>query len=152
MALAMDAFAVSIITGLSLAKLTLWHCLRMAGSFGLFQAIMLMLGWLAGELIYDLMAKLDHWIAFTLLALVGGKMLKESFKQRETHQKVKNDPTKGWSLIALSLATSIDALAVGLSFEDHHSRPSVHRHLPKLKVVLEMTPVPDESPYTQTFY
>jgi putative Mn2+ efflux pump MntP len=71
-------------------------------------------GWCAGMTVANIIAEYDHWVAFGLLALVGGKMVKESFdKEEKIHA---SDPTKGLTLIILSVATSIDALAVGLSF------------------------------------
>ena len=89
--------------------------LRTALAFGFFQAVMPVLGWLAGRTIVDIISDYDHWIAFGLLAFIGGKMLWESFERKE--EKSKNtDITSGLLLLTASLATSIDALAVGLSF------------------------------------
>jgi putative Mn2+ efflux pump MntP len=113
-ALAMDAFTVAIVTGLTLNPLTKRQVFRLAFHFGLFQALMPILGWTAGSAVYRYIFAFDHWIAFTLLAFVGGRMLRSSFHKEEV-KKSPADPTSGWSLVLLSVATSIDALAVGLS-------------------------------------
>jgi len=113
-ALAMDAFAVALGTGMSLAKLTGRHLFRLGFHFGLFQALMPVIGWLAGLSVQQQVAAWDHWIAFGLLAFVGGKMLKEAFAAGED-KAAASDPTRGLNLIVLSVATSIDALAVGFS-------------------------------------
>ncbi len=114
-ALAMDAFAVAIVTGLTLNPMTRRHVFRLAFHFGLFQALMPALGWLAGTAVRKYISDVDHWIAFGLLAFVGGKMLWEALHDQEGEQSASNDPTSGWLLVVLSVATSIDALAVGLS-------------------------------------
>ena len=113
-ALAMDAFAVALGTGLKLATLTGRHLFRLGFHFGLFQALMPVIGWLAGLTVQKQVAAWDHWIAFGLLAFVGGKMLKEAFA-KEDDRADDSDPTRGLSLVLLSVATSIDALAVGFS-------------------------------------
>jgi putative Mn2+ efflux pump MntP len=113
-ALAMDAFAVAIVSGIALNPLTRRQVFRLSFHFGLFQALMPSIGWIAGNALYRYISSVDHWIAFGLLAFVGGKMFLESFHQ-EAEKKAPSDPTKGWDLIILSIATSIDALAVGLS-------------------------------------
>ena len=110
-ALAMDAFAVALAAGLTLPKLTKRHLFRFGFHFGLFQALMPILGWLAGISVREKIEAYDHWVAFTLLFLVGAKMLKDAFSDEETYK----DPTRGLSLVMLSIATSIDALAIGLS-------------------------------------
>lgn len=112
--LAMDAFAVSIGAGLTLKTVDARQTFRLAWHFGLFQALMPVLGWLAGLSIANWIAPVDHWIAFGLLAVIGAKMIYEALKQSDDHGQ-RTDPTKGWSLVLLSVATSIDALAVGLS-------------------------------------
>ncbi|MFA5515360.1 MAG: manganese efflux pump MntP family protein [Desulfuromonadales bacterium] len=112
-ALAMDAFAVALAAGLSLDAITGRHLFRLGFHFGLFQAGMPVLGWIAGMTVQRWIAAYDHWIAFVLLALVGGKMIREALHEGEA--KAKRDPTRGWTMIMLSIATSIDALAVGLS-------------------------------------
>jgi putative Mn2+ efflux pump MntP len=111
--LAMDCFAVSIGIGTSSAQKMLRSVLRLAFHFGLFQGGMAFLGWLAGSQIVDLISGVDHWVAFTLLLWVGGRMIKESFSDEKKADSL--DPTRGGSLVLLSIATSIDALAVGLS-------------------------------------
>jgi putative Mn2+ efflux pump MntP len=113
-ALAMDAFAVAIVTGLTLSPITRRHVFRLAFHFGLFQALMPTLGWLAGAAFHRYISSFDHWIAFGLLSLVGGKMLWEALGGHQGERAEPNDPTSGWLLVALSVATSIDALAVGL--------------------------------------
>jgi manganese efflux pump family protein len=112
--LAMDAFAVSIGVGLTLKKVDARQTFRLAWHFGLFQALMPIIGWLAGMTVEHWIAPVDHWIAFGLLAAVGGKMIYESF-QDDADEVEPVDPTRGVSLVVLSVATSIDALAVGLS-------------------------------------
>jgi putative Mn2+ efflux pump MntP len=112
--LSMDAFAVSIATGAVLKRDHVIHALRMAVFFGLFQALMPVLGWLAGLSLRDVISKLDHWIAFGLLLLVGGKMIYEALwleKDDDASPGAASLPT----LLLLSIATSIEALAVGLS-------------------------------------
>jgi len=113
-ALAMDAFAVAIVAGFTLNKITGRHVFRLAFHFGLFQAIMPVLGWAGGVVLHRHIAHIDHWIAFGLLAFVGGKMILASI-QGEEGKPAATDPTSGWQLVILSIATSIDALAVGLS-------------------------------------
>lgn len=112
-ALAMDAFAVALGVGINISPLTGRHLFRLGFHFGLFQAFMPILGWLAGLTIQRWIFAYDHWIAFALLTFVGGKMLYEAFHGDEEMEN--KDPTKGLTLVLLSFATSIDALAVGLS-------------------------------------
>jgi len=114
-ALAMDAFAVSLGVSLSRGGLTGKQTFRMAFFFGFFQFGMPIIGWLAGLSIVVYIQAIDHWIAFGLLVLIGLKMIYESFQQQGSLQEKKGDPTKGMSLLLLSVATSIDALAVGIS-------------------------------------
>ncbi len=111
--LAMDAFAVAIGTGLSIPDLTSRHVFRLAWHFGFFQFMMPILGWLAGRTIASQIAAFDHWVAFGLLTIIGGKMLYEAFRPGKAGPK--GDATRGLMLVTLSVATSIDALAVGLS-------------------------------------
>ena len=113
-ALAMDAFAVALATALVLPQVTGRHLFRFGFHFGLFQALMPVVGWLAGLTVQRQLAAVDHWVAFGLLAFVGGRMLWES-RQPDDDKALRHDPTRGWRLIALSVATSIDALAVGLT-------------------------------------
>jgi putative Mn2+ efflux pump MntP len=113
-ALAMDAFAVSIVAGVNLREVSGRQTLRLSGHFGLFQALMPIIGWAAGLTVQNLIEAYDHWIAFALLALIGSRMIVGALR-REDGLVENADPTRGWSLVMLSLATSIDALAVGLS-------------------------------------
>ncbi|MEK6681726.1 MAG: manganese efflux pump MntP family protein [Nitrospirota bacterium] len=112
--LAMDAFAVSIASGIAMKSLRISRALTIAFFFGSFQAIMPVIGWLAGLSLRDLISSIDHWIAFGLLTAVGGKMIYEAFKIEETEKEVETFSL--YILLILSVATSIDALAVGLSF------------------------------------
>jgi putative Mn2+ efflux pump MntP len=114
LALAMDAFAVALAVGLAVAPLTGRHLFRLGWHFGLFQALMPVVGWLAGITVQQWIAAFDHWLALALLSFVGGKMIYEAFSD-EAGKSRTGDPTRGASLVLLSLATSIDALAVGLS-------------------------------------
>ncbi len=111
--LAMDAFAVSLAAGTSRHSNNTRSRLRLSFHFGLFQAFMPVLGWLAGSSIDYLISNIDHWIAALLLAFVGGKMIREGFS--EDPMAFPDDPSRGKNLVMLSVATSIDALAVGLS-------------------------------------
>ncbi|TNF51887.1 MAG: manganese efflux pump [Deltaproteobacteria bacterium] len=113
LALAMDAFAVALGTGAVLSRLTGRHLFRLGFHFGLFQALMPVIGWLAGLTVMQWVEAWDHWIAFSLLAIIGGRMIYEAFSDEEKTDD--RDPTKGLSLVLLSIATSIDALAVGFS-------------------------------------
>ncbi len=111
--LATDALAVSIAVGLALESVTPRHVFRLSFHFGLFQFMMPVVGWLAGRQLAGYVGGYDHWVAFVLLGGVGGKMLWEAGHAKES--KAGRDPTRGLTLVALSLATSLDALAVGLS-------------------------------------
>lgn len=111
--LAMDAFAVSISAGMMLAPVTPRHIFRLAFHFGLFQCLMPILGWMVGQQITGHLYRFNAWVAFALLAYVGGKMLWEAWQGDEAESRA--DPTRGMTLVMLSVATSIDALAVGLS-------------------------------------
>jgi putative Mn2+ efflux pump MntP len=113
-ALAMDAFAVSIATGINLKTVSFRQMFRLSWHFGLFQAMMPVIGWRAGASIRVYVERYDHWIAFGLLTCVGIHMIKEAFAH-DHHKGPKRDQTKGWTLVILSVATSIDALAVGFS-------------------------------------
>jgi putative Mn2+ efflux pump MntP len=110
----MDAFAVAIATGLTLPSVTPRHTFRLAFHFGLFQFLMPVLGWFGGSQLATHIGGWDHWLAFVLLSFVGGKMLWEA-RHGEEEVRDRRDPTRGWSLVTLSVATSVDALAVGLS-------------------------------------
>lgn len=109
----MDAFAVALAAGAVLNPLTSRHLFRLGFHFGLFQALMPIGGWLIGIAVQKWISAYDHWIAFVLLALVGGRMILEAFDDKE--DKAVSDPTRGFTMVMLSVATSIDALAVGLS-------------------------------------
>jgi putative Mn2+ efflux pump MntP len=115
LALAVDAFAVALASGVSLCQVNGRQTFRLAFHFGLFQAMMNIIGWAAGLTVRTVLENIDHWLAFTLLALVAAKMIKDSIAGREEEAK-KIDPTRGYTLVMLSVATSIDSLAVGLSF------------------------------------
>ena len=108
----MDALAVSVINGFVIKKLKIQQAFRIAFSFGFFQALMPVIGWAAGLSFRRYIQHIDHWVAFSLLCLVGGKMIYESINCSEEKRDCLQFPV----LILLSIATSIDALAVGLSF------------------------------------
>lgn len=113
LALAMDCFTVSIVSGVIIRKYILSIILRMAILFGLFQAMMTFIGWLGTSYFSHYLESVDHWIAFGLLAFLGGKMIKDSFgSEEEAHF----NPSKLTSQLLFAVATSIDALAVGISF------------------------------------
>jgi putative Mn2+ efflux pump MntP len=116
--LAMDAFAVSISSGVALKRMQAKHALLIATFFGAFQAMMPFVGWYAGQWARAYVAAFDHWIAFVLLVLVGGKMIHDAVT--DGGSKAAADPLKIYVLFLLAVATSIDALAVGitLSFLD----------------------------------
>jgi putative Mn2+ efflux pump MntP len=111
--LAMDAFAVSIVSGAAYEQLKIRHALRMAVFFGGFQAFMPLIGSLAGLTVRAHIADYDHWIAFVLLCGVGTKMIYESFKIKPTKKNF--NPSNILVLLALSVATSIDALIIGIT-------------------------------------
>ena len=113
--LSADCFAVAFSGSISMQRVTPFQVTRTALSFGLFQIMMPVLGWLVGRTVVDAIAGYDHWLALTLLAFIGGKMIRESFKT-ENSRPAGTDITKGVTLLTLSVATSIDALAVGLTF------------------------------------
>jgi manganese efflux pump family protein len=113
-ALAMDAFAVALAAGISLKRIGFRQNFRLAWHFGLFQAAMPIIGWAAGLTLRDLIAHYDHWVAFALLVFVAQGMLRQAFKTDREDQPAK-DPTRGMTMVMLSFATSLDALAVGLS-------------------------------------
>lgn len=117
-ALAMDAFAVAVSTGIRMQRLRVAQVGRMAGVFGFFQFIMPVAGWFLGLSVQKYIEAYDHWLAFGLLAFVGLRMLKEAWDNRskpEDECAPYADPTTGGTLLLLGIATSIDALAVGLS-------------------------------------
>lgn len=112
--LAMDAFAVSICKGLAMRKMNYRQAIIIAGFFGVFQALMPALGYLLGTTFANKIAVIDHWIAFILLGAIGLNMIKESFEKDEAD--IEDEGLKFVNLIMLAIATSIDALAVGITF------------------------------------
>ncbi|MCE5188454.1 MAG: manganese efflux pump MntP family protein [Eubacteriales bacterium] len=115
-ALSMDAFAVSTCKGLGMRKLNWKHAMTIGLFFGGFQAAMPLLGWLLGRQFEKLITGVDHWIVFALLAIIGGKMIYDSRKGGEEEACACEDKLNLKELVGLSFATSIDALAVGISF------------------------------------
>lgn len=124
LALAMDAFAVAICKGLATGKVKTRHMLITGAWFGGFQAAMPLLGFLVGSLFADYVRAVDHWIAFVLLALIGANMIKESFSGDDecececscSTEKEASSPFAAKTMLTMAIATSIDALAVGISF------------------------------------
>ena len=116
--LSMDAFAVSIGKGLSVTKIKLSHALKVGLWFGGFQALMPLIGYLLGSTFADVVSAYDHWVAFVLLALIGGNMIKEAFeKDDECDCNKKEKNCFGFvTMFTLAVATSIDALAIGVTF------------------------------------
>ena len=112
--LAMDAFAVAVATGIILGNVSGRQTFRLSFHFGLFQFLMPVVGWQAGLSFVQYLGGYDHWLAFGLLAAIGGKMVFEAFRSDPSDRNA-SDPTRGASLVLLSVATSLDALAVGLS-------------------------------------
>jgi putative Mn2+ efflux pump MntP len=115
-ALALDAFAVSVGISLRPGRVRARQAMRLSFSFGFFQFVMPVLGWLGGTKILSLIQAFDHWVAFGLLVLIGCRMIYASLRSQKEPQTGRPDPSRGWSLLILSIATSLDALAVGLSF------------------------------------
>lgn len=113
--LALDAFAVAIGTSLALRAVSGRQVFRLAYHFGLFQFLMPVIGWAAGRGVRPWIESWDHWVAFGLLAFVGLKAIGAALRGGPA-EAVRADPTRGLSLVLLSVATSLDALAVGLSF------------------------------------
>lgn len=111
--LSMDAFAVSLGAGTVKQVVGFRPIFRLSFHFGLFQFFMPILGWLAGITIAPVIAALDHWIAFGLLLVIGGKMIYAGSQQEARQQHM--DPSRGAALVLLAIATSIDALAIGFS-------------------------------------
>ena len=111
--LSMDAFAVSICKGLSGRKLKPRHAVICGAYFGGFQALMPVIGWLLGRQFEVLIKSIDHWIAFALLVLIGANMIREAVKNEEENL---NDSFTPRTMLPLAVATSIDALAVGVTF------------------------------------
>lgn len=109
--LSMDAFAVSICKGLSLGKIKVKHMCIAGAWFGAFQALMPLIGYFLGRFFTDMITKFSHWIAFALLCLIGISMIKEAFEKKEVNASMTVK-----SMFMLAIATSIDALAVGITF------------------------------------
>jgi putative Mn2+ efflux pump MntP len=112
--LSLDAFAVATVAGITLGKSSHRQRFRLSFHFGLFQALMLTGGWYLGSAVASLLGGLDAWAAFALLALVGGNLVRNGLRGEEEERR-KIDPTRGWALVFLSVASSVDALAVGIS-------------------------------------
>jgi putative Mn2+ efflux pump MntP len=113
--LAMDAFSIALVAGFGLGKVKLADSLKVSGTFSVAHIVMPVLGWFLGSTVIDLISKWDHWIAFVLLAFVGGKMLMEGLD--EDAEDINASDLLGFtSLLMFTVAVSIDALAVGLSF------------------------------------
>ena len=111
--LSMDAFAVALCKGLALKKINLKSCMIVGLWFGSFQGLMPLIGYLLGSAFADKITSIDHWIAFILLAIIGGNMIKESFDKCDECK----DSSLGFkTMLVMAIATSIDALAVGVSF------------------------------------
>ncbi|MDP4210314.1 MAG: manganese efflux pump MntP family protein [Bacteroidota bacterium] len=113
--LSVDSFAVSVSSGLMMCEITFRKATRIAFSLAFFQALMPLIGWFIGKRIEHLVESFDHWLAFGLLTLIGGKMVYESFANGDDEKKNIN-PLDPKVLLGMSLATSIDALIVGVSF------------------------------------
>ena len=114
--LSMDAFAVSVCKGLGMRKMRYDQAFVIGLYFGVFQAIMPLLGWLLGTSFSRYIQAFDHWIAFGLLVFIGGKMLWEVLRGGDGDDIPKGDPTDWKNLLVMAIATSIDALAVGVTF------------------------------------
>lgn len=115
-ALAMDALAVSIVAGTSYRQLHVRHAIRMAVFFGVFQGVMPLIGWALSSVFSTKIAEFDHWVAFGLLSIVGVKMIVESFKLKSSEKGPSAaNPASLSVVLALAIATSIDALAVGIT-------------------------------------
>ncbi|OHD67931.1 MAG: hypothetical protein A2W19_06700 [Spirochaetes bacterium RBG_16_49_21] len=115
-ALAMDAFSVCISCGMIIPDPGFRHYFRLAFHFGLFQFMMPVIGYFGGIYLGSYIESYDHWIAFGILVFIGLKMIREAGARKKDEQNAcPNDPTRGWSLLLFAVATSIDALAVGLS-------------------------------------
>ena len=116
--LSMDAFAVAICKGLSMKKVSFKEMAIVGLWFGGFQALMPLIGYFLGEAFEKYIEQIDHWVAFVLLVLIGALMIKESFEKEEKKEEEKEDssPLAFKTMFTMAIATSIDALAVGISF------------------------------------
>ena len=114
LSLAFDAFSVCVAAGVKIRNISYRHYFRLAFHFGLFQFLMPILGYYGGVAMKSIISRYNHWIALSLLSIIGIKMIWESFQQNG-NVTMKNDPSRGITLVFLSIATSIDAAAVGFS-------------------------------------
>jgi putative Mn2+ efflux pump MntP len=111
----MDAFSVALVAGFGLGKIKLADTMKVSSSFGAAHTVMPVVGWFLGSTIIGLIQNWDHWLAFVLLAFVGGKMIREGLDKE--NEEINSTDLLNWSsLIMFTIAVSIDALAVGLSF------------------------------------
>ena len=117
-ALSMDAFAVSVSNGICMKDLNRFKLFMISLFFGVFQGIMPIIGYFAGSAFCDIISVWDHWVAFALLSIIGGKSVIETIKERKNPSNCDNSPSKfSYKLLTLqAVATSIDALAVGIGF------------------------------------
>ena len=113
--LSADCFAVALSSGISRQSLSLLQLLRLPLIFGVFQSFMALMGWLAGRTVVEFISDYDHWVAFGLLLVIGARMIWNSFHEHD-EDKAKKNLASWLILITLAIATSIDSLAVGLSF------------------------------------
>lgn len=113
--LSMDAFAVSICKGLSLGKIKFKNMCIAGAWFGGFQALMPLIGYFLGSFFSDMITQYSHWVAFVLLAIIGGNMIKESFEKEDECEDCGGNSMSFKSMFMLAIATSIDALAIGVS-------------------------------------
>lgn len=123
--LSMDAFAVALCKGLCMRKLDIKQTALIALFFGGFQAFMPLIGWFIGSRFAHFITSVDHWVAFVLLAVIGGKMIWESFKHEDDEYAVCESKLDLKELTVLAIATSIDALAVGVAFALTYSQNEV---------------------------
>ena len=114
LSLSVDCFAIAVCASACLGRISRWQVGRTSAAFGFAQFLMPVAGWLAGRTVVNAISSFDHWVAFGLLGIVGGRMLWGAFKNEDDGKEI--DITAGFQLVTLSIATSIDALAVGLSF------------------------------------
>ena len=114
LSLSADCFAVALSGAIALKNLRRVQILRTAGAFGIAQAVMPLTGFSLGRAVVKFISVYDHWVVFGLLLIIGGRMLWEAFHEKEEGQG--DDITRGWLLISMAFVTSIDSLAVGLSF------------------------------------
>ena len=114
--LAMDALAVSVTSGIVLKKVKFENAFRFGSFFGTFQFIMPVIGWVCAKNFKDSIENFDHWVAFILLSIIGGKMFLESFKNEKNFYTDNKNFLSFYNMTVLAVATSIDALAVGVSF------------------------------------